>query len=575
MDKFDLLRKQKEFPRQFLDESLTVDSWEKIQPYFDELEKRPVETVESLERWLLDLSELRAAIEEEAAVRYIRMTCHTDNPELEKAYLEYVEQVLPEVERASFRISKRYVAFDVRSQLPRNRYFVYDRARETEVRLFREENVPLKVEDEKLSQRYQKIYGEMTAQYKGQELTLPQLSKLLEEPNREERRQAWCTAIERQLREREEIESIYDEMIALRTRIAQNAGFDNYLEYQFRNLGRFDYTPHDCVKFHKAVEEHIVPLVRELRARRRQQMGLAHLCPWDLVADPLGRPPLRPFETTEQLVEGTDRIFEAIDSFFSDQFDILRRYELLDLDSRKGKAPGGYQSTLDEVRLPFIFMNAAGRNRDVFTLLHEGGHAFHALATRHEPLLSYRHAPTEFCEVASMGMEMMASEKLEAFYEPADAHRARRQHLEEVLELLPWIARVDAFQHWIYTHPHHTRQERAQMWLRLDERFGDELQWEEFPEWRECSWIAKLHFFCVPLYYIEYGIAQLGALQLWRNFREDASRAVRKYREALSLGGSRPLPELFRAGELEFAFDAPALRPLSAYIASVLETLPE
>ncbi|MGC8839867.1 MAG: M3 family oligoendopeptidase [Candidatus Sumerlaeaceae bacterium] len=575
MDLFDGLRKKPEFPRHYLPTHAQLDTWEKMQPYFDELERRELGSGPEVEQWLLDLSELRAAVDEEETVRYIRMTCHTDVPEFERAYLEFVEDIRPNIERATFALNRKYVACEHRHALPRERYFVYDRAREMEVRLYREENLALKVEDEKLSQRYQKLYGEMTAVLDGKELTLPQLHKLLEEPARDLRRSAWCAAVGRQLRAREEIETLFDEMIRLRTQIARNAGYANFLEFQFANLGRFDYTPQHCVAFHEAIEKHIVPLVRQLRQHRRKRMGLARLAPWDLAADPLGRPPLRPFETVDQLIEGTNAIFRAVHPFFEQQFAVLRRKHLLDLDSRKGKAPGGYQSTLEELRLPFIFMNAAGRNRDVFTLLHEGGHAFHALSTRTEPLLAYRHAPIEFCEVASMGMEMMSCERLQAFYTAQDATRARREHLEEVLELLPWIARVDTFQHWLYTHPEHTRTERAQAWLALDERFGDELEWSEYPEWRECSWIAKLHFFCVPLYYIEYGIAQLGALQLWQNFLSNDQVAIANYRTALALGGSRPLPELFRAAGLHFAFDAQTIAPLAKLVRTTLEKIPE
>jgi oligoendopeptidase F len=300
------------------------------------------------------------------------------------------------------------------------------------------------------------------------------------------------------------------------------------------------------------------------------QLRLDRLAPWDLAVDALGREPLRPFASAGELVEGADAIFASVAPVFSQEFGILREKGLLDLDSRRGKAPGGYQSSLDETRLPFIFMNAAGRNRDVFTLLHEGGHAFHALAARQEPVLANRSAPIEFCEVASMGMEMMGCERLAAFYDPESAQRAREMHLEDTVVLLPWIARVDAFQHWVYMHPGHTRRERADAWLDLDRRFGDDLDWADLPEWRECSWIAKLHLFCVPLYYIEYGIAQIGALQLWRRFLDDPGEAVDCYRLGLSLGNTRTLPELFEATGIRFVFDSGTMRPLIDCIAGVL-----
>ena len=272
-----------------------------------------------------------------------------------------------------------------------------------------------------------------------------------------------------------------------------------------------------------------------------------------------------------QLAEGAAAIFDAVDPSFRTDFAVLRDRQLLDLDSRKGKAPGGYQSTLDEARLPFIFMNAVGRNQDVRTLLHEGGHAFHALATRHEPLMAYRSAPIEFCEVASMGMELMACERLDAFYGADDARRARAHHLEDIVVLLPWIARVDAFQHWMYTNPAHTRAQRAAKWLELGARFEEELDWPELPEWRACSWIAKLHFFCVPFYYIEYGIAQLGALQLWARFLDNPKTAVEGYRAGIALGNSRPLPELFHAAGIRFAFDEATVAPLMERLNAALD----
>lgn len=558
-----LSTESKEFPRQFLAADLDLGSWQSLQPYFEKLRNEPVGKVEQLEHWLLRLSELSAAIGQESSLRYIRMTCDTENPELEADYLHYVQDVLPRSEPWFFELSKKFLDSAAIAELPADRYEVFIRSRRNEVELYREENIPLQTEDETLSQQYQKACGEQTVEFEGQERTIPQLTKHLEETDRERRRAAWNAAVSRQLADREKMESFYDRMLELRHQMAVNAGFDNFVEYQFRRLGRFDYSPEDCEQFHTAVEKVIRPIRTKLLERRKQQMGLDSLCPWDLQVDAQGRPPLRPYESADALISGTDKIFDAVNPSFSRDFKVLRTNQLLDLESRKGKAPGGYQSTLDEARLPFIFMNATGRNQDVFTLLHEGGHAFHALAYRMEPLHSYRNAPIEFCEVASMGMEMMACERLESFYNPDDAARAREAHLEDIVMLLPWIMRVDAFQHWLYKNPKHTRQERAAQWLELEKRFADELDWPELAEWRECSWISKLHFFCVPLYYIEYGIAQLGALQLWVHFLADPKGAVAHYREALALGNSCPLPELFDRAGLSFAFNEEKLQPLA------------
>jgi len=552
-----------DYNRTFIAKDVDLGNWESIEPYLQTLLDERVDSLQQLEAWMLKLSEISAAIGEESSVRYIQMTCNTEDPELEKAYLHYVQDILPKCEPVFFELNRKFLASPSLGELPEDRYGVYIRNRRNEVELFREENIPLQTEDETLSQQYQKACGEQTVEFEGRELTIPQLTKFLEETDRDKRQAAWTAAVTRQLADRDAMETIFDRMLELRHQMAVNAGFNNYVDFQFRRLGRFDYTPEDCESFHNAVEKVIRPIRNRILERRKQQMGLDVLCPWDLQVDPQGRPPLRPFNGAGELVAGADKIFTAVDESFSEDFGVLRENHLLDLESRKGKAPGGYQSTLDEARVPFIFMNATGRNQDVFTLLHEGGHAFHALAYREEPLHSYRNAPIEFCEVASMGMEMMACENLKAFYQSDEAARARESHLEDVIMLLPWIMRVDAFQHWLYKNPGHTRQERARQWLELEKRFADELNWPVLGDWRECSWISKLHFFCVPLYYIEYGIAQLGALQLWVRYLSDAQNAVKQYREGLALGNSKPLPELFSTAGLSFAFDEAMLQPLA------------
>lgn len=566
-----LNRDHNEFPRRFVPEDLDLGDWEQIGACYKLLRERDLSTLRDIERWLADLSELQSALGEEHAVRYIQMTCHTDDPAIERAYLHFIENITPKTESEHFALARKYLDAPGRRDLAAERYFVFNRARENEVAIYRDENVPLQTRDAILSQQYQKICGEMTANFKQREHTIPQLTGYLEETDRNERRAAWLTAANRQLADRQAIESIFDEMISLRDRMAHHAGFPNFIEYQFRRLGRFDYTAQDCLSFHEAIEKAVMPLQRKLRERRKSGLGLPKLAPWDLDADPLGLPPLRPFSNAAELEQGVVRIFAAISPLFEAEFTILRERHLLDLESRKGKAPGGYQITLDEARQPFIFMNAADRNQDLFTLFHEGGHAFHALATRYEPLFSYRSAPIEFAEVGSMGMEMMAYEKLDAFYDPGSAARARRMHLEDIILLLPWIARVDAFQHWIYANPGHSRAEREARWITLDERFGDDLDWSELPEWRACSWYAKMHFFCVPLYYIEYGIAQLGALQLWERYLDNPQAAIEGYRVGLKLGGSKPLPDIFITAGLRFNFRMETLQPLMSKIESALD----
>lgn len=562
-------------PRKFLPAHIDLGDWSKIEPQFDALELHAAASVnvEDLETWLLHWSELGAALDEESSRRYIAMTCHTDSPEAERAYLQFVEEIEPKLKPRQFKLSEIYLAHPLRAKLPKARYEVFDRDTQLHVDLFRPENIPLETEEARLGQQYQKLSGSLTVQFRGEEKTLVQMGRHLEETDRALRQEAWELVAQRRLRESDTIEETFDQLVKLREQIATNAGFPNYLAYAFRARGRFDYTPADCLQFHDAIERQIVPALRELHAARRARLQLPSLRPWDLAVDPLNRPPLRPFDHVGQMVSRTQNIFNHLDGTLARGFQTMRDLQLLDLDNRKGKAPGGYQATLSEARLPFIFMNAVGQQRDVETMLHEAGHAFHSLATREEPLQHYRHAPIEFCEVASMSMELLGNEYLEEFYTPAEARRARQAHLEGIITLFPWIASVDAFQHWIYSHPGHTRAQRTAAWLAIMDRFGGDVDWKGHEATRANYWHRQLHIFLHPFYYVEYGIAQLGALQVWANSKRDTAQALRDYQSALALGGSRPLPELFSAAGCKFAFDAATVKPLVELVRTELAKL--
>ena len=551
-------------PRQFVPAAADLGEWEQIAPLFDLLESRSSggKTTQEFEQWLLEWSELTAALDEESSRRYIAMTCHTDDPGAEKAFLHFVENIEPRMKPRQFAIERIYCGHPQRANLPRPRFEIFDRDIGVRVELFRPENVPLETEEAKLGQQFQKLTGSLTVQYKGEEKTLPQMAPYLEQTDRAVREETWRLTVNRRLQEADKFEGQFEAMLALRETIANNAGFANYRDYAFRAKGRFDYTPKDCLQFHEAVEREFMPVVREIQAERRQQLKLATLRPWDLAVDPLNRPPLRPFEQVDQMVGRTQKIFDHLDSELAAGFRRMTDLKLLDLANRKGKAPGGYQASLNEARLPFIFMNAVGVQRDVETLLHEAGHAFHALATRTENLYPYRHAPLEFCEVASMSMELLGNAHIEEFYGAAEARRARRVHLEGIINFFPWMATVDAFQHWIYTHPAHSRAERTAAWVDLMRRFGGDVDWSGIENVRANLWHRQLHIFLHPFYYVEYGIAQIGALQVWAKSRQDKRGALDAYKQALALGGSRRLPELFTAAGGRFAFDRATVKPL-------------
>ena len=559
----------------FVPVDLDCGDFASVKPLFQSLLDREITSASDLENWLLDISELESAIEEEGTLRYIAMTCQTDDKEKAQAFRDFQENVVPRIKPLVFAINKKFVDCEYRKDLDHDRYEVLDRDLTNEVELFREENVPLETELSGLSQDYDTICGAMSVTVDGEELTLPQATRLLEETDRSLRQRAWKAIADRRLKDADAIRGIYEKMLPLRQQVASNAGFDNFRDYAFRSLRRFDYNPKMCEAFHAGVEKYITPLRKQLLAERAQTMGLDSLRPWDTLVDPHGREPLRPFETADELVDGADRIFKRMDSTLGDLFAELRDGTSLDLESRKGKAPGGYQATRNRQRKPFIFMNAAGTARDVETMLHESGHAFHTLLCREDPLNHYREGfGAEIAEVASMTMELFSYDFLDEFYNQKQSQRHRRHHLEGIILVLGWIAQIDAFQHWIYTHPGHDARERNKIWLSLDERFSPGIDWSGLEQYREEYWQKQLHLFGVPFYYIEYGIAQIGAIGLYRQYRQDSQAALTNYRQALTLGGSRPLPDLYAAAGLPFDFGPQVIEQCADLVNHELAQLP-
>lgn len=552
-----------DFPPRFVDPSSNLGDAATVERCFQALETRAIRGAAALEAWLCDWAELESWVDEEESVRYVESTCQTDDAEREKRYLTFIEEVSPVVKAWSDRLNRKLLGCGDVSSLPKERYEVFLRKVRNEVELFREENIALQTEDEKLRQQYQKIVGCMTVEHDGREQTMQELGAYLERSDRAVRETVWGKMAGPWRAAREEIDGVYDRMVALRHKMAVNAGRRDYREYAFAELERFDYTPGDCERFAESIEGIVVPAARRLGEERRKQLGLDRLRPWDMAVDPRGRSPLEPFSGAKALMDGCERIFGKVCGAFGQEFSRMRGEGLLDLESRKGKAPGGYMMEFDGRRVPFIFMNSVGRQDDVQTLLHEGGHAFHAFAARDEDLAFVREAPIEFAEVASMGMELLAGKFLEEFYGAGeDAERARVDHLDGVVRFFPYMACVDMLQHWVYTHPGHSREERAGAWTALNRRFNDWVGYAGFEDVLANLWHRKGHPFTVPFYYVEYGIAQLGALGVWLNSQREYGGAVSAYRRALGLGGKRPLAELFATAGARFDFSAAAMQPL-------------
>lgn len=561
-------------PRSFVPEGVDLTNKDVVLSLYQRLEAVQFNGEKLLNQWMLDRSEVDAVLSQAGSILYIQMTCQTDDKDKANAYTHFIETVSPAIKPINDRLNKKYLEARKQFPLTDKRYLVYDRTIKTDIELFKEENVALQTKVELLSQEYQTICGSITVQFDGKEHTLPQMSKYLLEPDRDLRERAWKATAERRSKETEKLENIFDKMFQLRNEIAKNAGFKNFTAYQFKSYHRFDYTPDDCKRYHETIEKYIVPLNARILEQRKKEMKLSSLRPWDGGVDSLGRSPLRPFVEVKDLVRKTKNIFNRVDPDLGRQFKEMDDLGLLDLTSRKGKAPGGYQNTLNEARKPFIFMNAVGVDDDIRTLLHEGGHAFHALACAKDPIVDYRHGPMEFCEVASMAMELLGGEHINEFYSQEETDRSNREHLEGIIHVLAWVANIDAFQHWLYEHPNHTPQERRQAWIGFYEQFGGKfVDWTDLIEVKAYLWHRQLHVFEVPFYYIEYGIAQLGALQVWANAKKNPTKALADYKNGLALGGSVPLPELYKAAGIDFNFSEEIIRPLAEEVTKAWERL--
>jgi oligoendopeptidase F len=563
--------------RAFVPANLDPANLDQLLPLLQSLIERPIASAAALHDWLLDLSTLDDVIDEESSRRSIDHSCHTDDEAIEKKYMQWVQQVSPKVKPLYFQIQKKFVESPYVGELADPAIQLLAKRWRSDVELFRDENVPLQTQVTEKTTAYGKLNGAMSVDFRGKTYTLQQIARFLQENDRPTRQEAWEASTNRRLRDREAIEAIFDDLLKLRSQIANNAGLASYREYVWKSFKRFDYTPDDCKAFADAIADVCVPLVEKLDEERRVALGVDALRPWDLSVDTQGREPLRPFDEkdVEGFVKKTSQVFARISPQLREQFDTLKFGRNLDLESRKGKRPGGYQASLELSREPFIFMNAAGMQRDVETLLHEGGHAFNYMAASHFPVSEMRHPPLEFAEVASMSMELLASSHLDVFYSHADAARAQRELLEGIIRFFPWMATIDSFQHWLYTNPGHSRQERENAWLGILDRFGSKtVDWSGYEDSRRSMWQRQLHLFSYPFYYIEYGIAQLGALQIWTRAQQDPQRAIQGYRSGLALGGTRPLPELFKAAGIQFDFSRKTFGPMIQAVSEAIESLP-
>ena len=562
----------KKLPRHYMPKDFVVVDWEGLEPYFKELLERELNSVEELEQWLKDQSEVEAVLNEDACWRQIRMTCDTENKALEEAFNFFCLEIQPHIKPYSDKLNRKLVDHPLTAELDKAKFFTYLRSVRKSIELFREENIPLQAELSVMQQQFGVISAKMTITLHGEEYTLQQAAKFLESPDRAIREEVYRKINDRRLQDREAMNALFDQLVEKRNKEAGNAGFENYRDYRFRELGRFDYTKEDCFAFHEAVRQQVIPLVNIIYQKKKERLGVESLRPWDLEAEPAGIVPLHPFNTPEELIDKTISCFNHLRPFFGDCLKKMQALKHLDLESRKGKAPGGYNCPLAESGAPFIFMNSAGQMHDLTTMVHEGGHAVHSFLAHHLELNGFKEYPMEIAEVASMAMELFSMVEWEVFFEnKEDLKRAKEHQLERVITIFPWIAIIDKFQHWIYENPTHIHEERQIAWTGILNEFSDNVvDYSGLENYRMNSWQRQLHLFEVPFYYIEYGIAQLGAIGMWKQFNADREKALDNYCHALELGGTKTLPELFETAGLEFDFRAEKIKGLIEFVGEEL-----
>ncbi|MCS6823567.1 MAG: M3 family oligoendopeptidase [Cytophagaceae bacterium] len=558
----------------FLPNDFKADKWEAIKPYYEELKNRKITSKEELRKWFLDRSELESALQEELAWRYIRMTCDTQEKQYTESFNDFVANIQPNIAPYSNALDEKALRSVFLKELREPGYPIAIRNIEKEFKIFREKNVPILSQIEQEAHKYGAISGAMTVEILGKELTIQQASDYLQSYDRSLREKAYIKISERQYKDKDKLDDLYSKLIHLRNKVALNADFKNYRDYMFTALGRFDYTPQDCFDFHEAVRKKVLPLINELASERKNTLKLDELKPWDLQVNYHGKQPLKPFNNADELLQKTITCFRSIDPYLAECLSVMKQKGHLDLESRKGKAPGGYNYPLDKTGIPFIFMNATSTLRDVVTLVHEGGHALHAFLTKDLELNVFKHPPAEVAELASMSMELISMEHWDVYFkDKKELARAKREHLEGVIKTLPWVATIDKFQHWVYENPTHSIEERKRKWLEIFSEFSSPLiDWKGCEKYRYYTWQKQLHLFEVPFYYIEYGIAQLGAIAIWKNYKSNPKKAFSDYLDALKLGYTATVKDIYKTANISFDFSPEYIGELISFVIQEMKT---
>ena len=560
--------------RKFVPENLNIDSWNKVEPLFENLFKRSINSKNELENWMRDRSELSSVMNEDLAWRYIKMNINTKDEKLAKKFHFWIKEISPNLAPYSHKLNIKLIESPFLNELEHEKYNIYLRSVKKQIEIYREENIPLFTEMEAKQQEYGMISAKMTVEFDGKSLTMQQASLILKDTDREKRKTIYNLIQKRRLEDEEKLDNLYDELIILRQKIAKNAGYNNYRDYMFSAMGRFDYKPEDCFDFHNAISKKIVPIITSFEEKRKKELNYVNYRPWDTAVDVDGLKPLKPFNGGNELTDLTIKCFSKLRPYFGNCITIMKEMKHLDLESKEGKAPGGFMYPLHEIGVPFIYMNSVGSQRDLVTMVHEGGHAIHSFLCRNLELTEFKSTPSEVAELASMAMELLSMDYWDTFYENEnELKRAKLEQLEKALGTLPWVAAIDKFQHWVYTNKH-TSKERKEKWLEIDSELGNQvINWDGQVSSQKIMWQRQLHLYEVPFYYIEYGMAQLGAIAVWRSYKKNGEEAIENYINALKLGYTKSIGEIYKTAGIKFDFSEEYVNELALFIKEELQKL--
>ncbi|MCB0538184.1 MAG: M3 family oligoendopeptidase [Bacteroidetes bacterium] len=560
--------------RQYLPQDFNVESWEQLEKIYTDLANRDISTFEKFEKWIKDWDEFDAVASEDFRWKYIKTSVNTADVAAQQAVSKYYTEIDPKTKPWNHKLRLKFNESPFKNSLNKS-YLNFIRAIEADLAIYTEKNIEVEKELNLLTQQFDQITGIWSITYNGKELTFPQASKMLLSTDRKVRQEVYTLMQERKFQDRDKLDELMDKLVAKRHELATNAGFENYRDYAFKAMHRFDYSAKDCMNFHQSVANQIIPIIRKFQLERKNFLGYTELKPWDLKVDPINREPLKPFENTEDFVNKTVECFNQLDVYFGTAIAEMNEMGRLDLESRKAKAPGGYMMPMPESGVPFIFMNHAAAEGDVRVMVHEGGHAVHGFLAHDIELASMRTTPSEMSELASMGMELLALENWENFYpNQEDLNRAKKNHLEGLLGTLVGVAQGDEFQHWMYTHPTHTASERNAKWEELLDKYSiGVINYEGVEKYLPTSYQRILHFYQVPFYYIEYGFAQLGAIALWKNYKSNPMETIAEYKNALSFGYTKTLPELYEEAGIKFNFSEDYVKELAVFLNKEIEKL--